>query len=614
MQIKMVLYKRIIFFFFITLLSSNSFAQTISVNPNFSNTTITNPKFSGYLNFQQQNKALKIQPKYIEKEKKYAVSDWVLLDIISADHKPRELFITIENTAMDSISFFNVVDDSLTLIGKSGDWVPAKDWIYKNNKATLKFNIQSSKKLVVNVFKKTNATGKYDMTLRSTDNFTSNNTIHLFTLGLYFGLLVFCVAFGIACFLWLKERIYLTYVVMSLVIYSYAFMTQGYAYQFIYGNYPHINDYLRVITICIHATLFLSFSLQYFENYKQRFFEATYIKFVIRLTILLLCIAAIKIDLLYNSFKFWYVPLMVIFIVAHALLYYLSYNYYKVNKFKSISFAAGLIISMSGNLLLALKEIHVVKGSAYIVLNGYWIGNLIEMILFAFVFAYRIKDLFNQKIILNEAIIIEQQNNISQFYKGIEQEKERVAQELHDNIATSLVTAKMLLENSIENKNNETVKFGLEILNQTSTQTRDLAHNIMPKDFNNIGFEMEIQKLIKRLQAAFPKIKFIYEYNAIISLENFVAINIYRAIQEILNNAVKHSDCKTIRININDESNKTTITIIDDGKGFNTKKKSEGIGFKNIRSRMNIFKNINYTVHSSENGTEFIIRINKTKA
>lgn len=611
----MVGYKGILCFLIsLFFIPCNSIAQTIFVGNDFSNSTITNQKISGYLNFLDQNKALKIQPQYIENQKKYAVSDWLILNIISVDKNPRDLFITIENAAMDSISFFDIIKDSLVLIGKSGDWVPAKDWVYKNNKATLKFNLQNERKLVVNVFKKTNATGKYDLALRSTDNFTKNNTIHLFTLGLYFGLLVFCVAFGIACYIWLKERIYLTYVIMSVVIYSYAFMTQGYAYQFIYGNLPHLNDYLRVITICIHATLFLSFSLQYFENYKQRFYEASYIKFVIRLTIVLLCIAAIKVDLLYNSFKFWYVPLMLIFIVAHALLYYLSYNYYKINKFKAISFAAGLIISMSGNLLLALKEINVVKGSSYIVLNGFWIGNLIEMILFAIVFAYRIKDLFNQKIILNEAIITEQQNNISQFYKGIEQEKERVAQELHDNIATSLVTAKMLLENSIENKNDEAVKFGLEILNQTSIQTRNLAHNIMPKDFNNIGFEIEIEKLIKRLQTAFSKIKFVYEYNNSVSLKNFQAINIYRAIQEILNNAVKHSDCKTISININDENNKTIISIKDDGKGFDSEKNSEGIGFKNIKSRMNIFKNINYAVLSSENnGTEFIITIHKTK-
>ena len=95
--------------------------------------------------------------------------------------------------------------------------------------------------------------------------------------------------------------------------------------------------------------------------------------------------------------------------------------------------------------------------------------------------------------------------------------------------------------------------------------------------------------------------------------DSFVRVNIYRIIQELLNNVLKHSGAKSIILKIEKSNKLINIQMIDDGIGFKQNNKFSGIGFKNINFRV-VAMNGKINIKSSPNmGTDIKITINLNK-
>jgi len=93
------------------------------------------------------------------------------------------------------------------------------------------------------------------------------------------------------------------------------------------------------------------------------------------------------------------------------------------------------------------------------------------------------------------------------------------------------------------------------------------------------------------------------------ALSGEVKINLYRIIQESIQNSIKHAACKTIDINLMVDDAGITMIIVDDGRGFKVKKNRKGIGMRNISSRVKKLKG-NWKVNSQlGKGTEIVLDI-----
>lgn len=189
------------------------------------------------------------------------------------------------------------------------------------------------------------------------------------------------------------------------------------------------------------------------------------------------------------------------------------------------------------------------------------------------------------------------------------EERKRIAQDLHDSIGGSLALTKSRFEavrNSLSSPSKE-LGLALETLQQTSDQVRQISHDLMPGELVRFGLVAAIQTLLETLSEE--------EINAQFNstqlehrLEPVKEIQLYRIIQEALQNVLRHAKAKNLFIQLNKHKNHLSLMIEDDGRGI-AHTSNQGIGLKNIEQRVHLLKGI-FTINSApEKGTLLNIQI-----
>lgn len=188
------------------------------------------------------------------------------------------------------------------------------------------------------------------------------------------------------------------------------------------------------------------------------------------------------------------------------------------------------------------------------------------------------------------------------------QERERIARDLHDSVGQKLSVVKMQL--SVNNSNTNATS---HILDDAIQDVRNISHNLMPSDLSK-GLIEAIESMCEQINYSNKTLSVHFNIslnNTELNLNNYYSLLIYRIVQEILNNAVKYAQAKNIHINIDCSANDLHLNLSDDGVGFNIEdeKNKNGIGMKNIRTRVNHLKGDVKINSSSTTGTHFKIKI-----
>jgi signal transduction histidine kinase len=195
----------------------------------------------------------------------------------------------------------------------------------------------------------------------------------------------------------------------------------------------------------------------------------------------------------------------------------------------------------------------------------------------------------------------------------IEEERKRIAIDLHDDIGSTLASVRMDLENLLTDVpgNNRIIKTITHVEN-TRQRIRQIAHNLMPGILLSWGLCAAVEDLTEEAESA-GNIK--VHFNNDCDDKNFdpaKSIMVFRVIQEIVSNALKHSGASLIVINCSGRNHQFTLEISDNGKGFNLDNNNSSgkhLGLHNIQTRLTIL-NADYTIHSSPlEGTLYTIKV-----
>lgn len=200
--------------------------------------------------------------------------------------------------------------------------------------------------------------------------------------------------------------------------------------------------------------------------------------------------------------------------------------------------------------------------------------------------------------------------NALNLIKGQENERKRLAKELHDGLGGQLSGVKSLIQTISPQNLLEKTNIVDKHLTNAIKSLRNISHDLSANFLKNKDFDVLLQQLIKQVfenknikteVSLFPKEK-------INSLPERYKLNIYRILQESLQNIIKHADANFVSINLT-IADEITLLIEDNGKGFETNNKSDGIGIKNIKDRL---QSLNGTLHIDSkinNGTTLNIHI-----
>ena len=266
----------------------------------------------------------------------------------------------------------------------------------------------------------------------------------------------------------------------------------------------------------------------------------------------------------------------------------------------------------SEKVVLELKSKNEKKSN----LNKILIGSSIGLLLLGFL---GLRNFRNKQKLQNLKITELEKDKqllaIDAMLKGQEEERGRIAKDLHDGLGGLLSGTKLSFTNMKENllltpENAAQFEKSLSMLDTTIADLRKVAHNLMPEALVKFGLNDALKDFCSSIQLA-SNITVDYQKIGIDrKIGNTAETFIYRIIQELVNNAVKHSQATEILVQIAFANAKIIVTVEDNGKGYDKNLTTSGDGLDNIAYRVKYLNGTIDTVTSPNNGTSVNIELN----
>ena len=167
-----------------------------------------------------------------------------------------------------------------------------------------------------------------------------------------------------------------------------------------------------------------------------------------------------------------------------------------------------------------------------------------------------------------------------------DEERGRIARELHDSIGGNLAAIKLQMNNLSDEA--DVKKTIVDQLDETYQQVREISHNLIPSKFSQNAFTTLINDYIEKLDKASDQdITFIpHPKDKINALDENLQVEIFNILQELITNTLKHAKAKNVEIHVNIHNNILQLLFEDNGIGFDKGKTPSGIGLQNIKSRL----------------------------
>ena len=198
-----------------------------------------------------------------------------------------------------------------------------------------------------------------------------------------------------------------------------------------------------------------------------------------------------------------------------------------------------------------------------------------------------------QKILLNASI------------RWQEEERQRIAADLHDDAGPLLATARLYLNENLLKQDMSTqlqsIYNAKQIIDDTIQLIRNISHSLMPPTLKNFGLESAVNDLFQKISGtgAINASSRFHDYRQRLVPEQELLV--FRVVQELINNVLKHSNASFMHITQNIQDGRFYLRLHHDGRGITQddfqkmNKSSLGLGLKNIQSRIKVLQgNINF--------------------
>lgn len=222
-----------------------------------------------------------------------------------------------------------------------------------------------------------------------------------------------------------------------------------------------------------------------------------------------------------------------------------------------------------------------------------------------------------QQAKIDELEIEKQLTATAAVLKGEEQERTRLAKDLHDGLGGMLSGIKFSLNRVKENlvmtpDNADAFERSIDMLDSSIQEMRRVAHNMMPEMLLKYGLNTALKEFCMEIDRR-DVTRVQYQSAGVNNtIQQTLTVTVYRIVQELVSNAIKHSGARNVLVQVHQlsEEKLLAITVEDDGNGFDTRllNESAGMGWRNIQSRVE-FLNGRLDIQSSGKGTSVMIEI-----
>lgn len=172
-----------------------------------------------------------------------------------------------------------------------------------------------------------------------------------------------------------------------------------------------------------------------------------------------------------------------------------------------------------------------------------------------------------------------------------ENEKKRISEVLHNGIAQMLYAVKLNIDQLKNTEEKPSYDHLMQLLNQSIRDVRNISFELAPSILTDFGLAATLEDMAFRLSSNNLKVGTKVSHTCK-SLPFQTQLNIFRIVQELVNNSIKHAQASNISIDVNKKVKNTFITVADNGIGFETNNTAEtpkGIGLSSIKNRLRLY-------------------------
>ncbi len=519
---------------------------------------------------------------------------YFLLKLTAADTITGQ-YVSIDNTSLDAISIYRVYNNKKSrLLCREGYLVPfAKSRNYVWHTIPLEISATPSLYLIALKSSNKNINVKYDI-LSGRElqaKYQAHDRIIFFYIGAA-SLILFIISFAIFLF---RERVFIIYSGYVICISLWIISHYGYLFPLVYPDLPVLNEIVKPVS-SLGAGYFLVVLLS--NVFKQGLQSHPWLRKMLGsmqyiLPVLCGCMLLLMIHDLSSLVRgilvaLWHIGLLFsICLIVFTPVYFVH------------SGAVAKIFSVAMLVICMVAMLQLFGNSGYI--NNYFlnehgitIGCLLQNFIIAYGLFYNLLQENNDKKKQVIALEREHAETLKKLINVQDDERKRIANDLHDNIGPLLAAIKINFRRLVDNK--DALQNGLAhktelIIDDSIAEIRNVAHNLMPKSLSSNGLIETLREYFESMENLYGK-KIIFNHQVQSILGPGVQVNLYRIICELVLNAANHSGAEELTVSICSNDECITVSIQDDGNGFNVKSAEfrKSFGLQSAESRIQYMK------------------------
>jgi signal transduction histidine kinase len=434
--------------------------------------------------------------------------------------------------------------------------------------------------------------------LQRSDYFENYEHLFHIVIGLVCGMVLQAVLVGFVLFLFVKQRVYIYYSLYALSFFLVLMVDTGFAHSVISsgGSQTIVNAF----TIAFYYWLggwHLLFTVELLQLKKtaapwfQRIGLYTGYFFCLAAILLLLPALPVPVRELLVIWSYYF-----IFPVTGYILYAISLSILKKEPIVYF-YMAGFYFTVIAGTLLTLSDLEIFNIPDQNK-DLYYLTPLVEILCvvmgIGIHFARTVRERYRVQLALTRT-----QDQIITIQ---EDERRRIAQDLHDDVGNSLAAIKNMV---IQKRESTAVEKEMDTL---IGRIRTISHDLMPVDFNDFSLAEIIAHTVNKFKEH-PSIALEFDLSGTpVKIKPLTELVIFRIINELIINILKHSRGTEAYIQLVYQKESLVVTVDDNGVGMNESVRSEGIGLRSIQLRA-AYVNATLKIESDDKGTLVILEV-----
>lgn len=457
---------------------------------------------------------------------------------------------------------------------------------------------------------------KFSVELADKKNIISNINLDYWLIGIFTGVILFILLFNTFLWISLKDKIHPWYILYLSLLLIFIWADLGIGYEFIWNDMPELNKNIRnpIGMLAFASQLHL---MQLFINQTKvnsQFFSLINFNKILLITLSLLVVFSLyyKIQLKDYQFRIFQISFYLAYI-GGLILVLLALFEKILQRNKSALIYMIAILPLIGQIIYIILIRWNLIANPINTSSTLAICLLMEVIVITIGLTIRYNNYKSNYNKLEINLINQKNLTLNKVLIAIEDEKKRIAEDLHDEIGGTLSVVKGIISN-IDNNSTHEVKEKLlhsqQLLDNICTDLRYITHDLMPSNFINNSLENALEETIKKANLATSNLHFTFlKEGDVIAMDKRVELNIFRIVNELIHNIKKHANATQAIIQLNYHQNFLQLMVEDNGKGIlSDNNLNHGIGFKNLKSRAE-YINAEIHIDSGQSGTTIICNI-----